>query len=132
MGAQPWWKDLAEKLASLGMQKKSASNILYAAKFMIGLSHKPHNYWELLALDGVGAKIALVTLQEAHGKAQGVPCDIHWCWIKKVLNWVPSFVEKEFAACLDMLENSKGGRDKYDYELAGAAIDGWFPPSYRI
>jgi endonuclease III len=121
---------LAEKLATLGMQKKSSSNIMNAAKHMISLSREPRDYRELQILDGVGPKIALVTIQEAHGKAQGVPCDVHMCRIFKLLNWIPSFVEKESGSCLDILENVKTGDDKYNYEVARAAMEGWFPPSY--
>jgi endonuclease III len=123
-------KNLAEKLATLGMQKKSSSNIMNAAKHMISLSREPRDYRELQLLDGVGPKIALVTIQEAHGKAQGIPCDVHMCRIFKLLNWIPSFVEKESGSCLDILENVKTGEDKYNYELARAAMEGWFPPSY--
>jgi endonuclease III len=61
-------KHLAEKLATLGMQKKSSSNIMNAAKHMISLSREPRDYRKLQILDGVGPKIALVTIQDAHGK----------------------------------------------------------------
>jgi endonuclease III len=123
-------KNLTEKLATLGMQKKSSSNIMNAAKHMSSLSREPRDYRELQILDGVGPKIALVTIQEAHGKAQGVPCDVHMCRIFKLLNWIPSFAEKESGSCVDILENIKTGDDKYNYEVARAAMEGWFPPSY--
>jgi hypothetical protein len=53
--------------------------------------------------------MVLVTIQEAHGKAQGAPCAgmQHMCHIFKLLNWIPSFVEKESGSCLDVLENKK-------------------------
>jgi endonuclease III len=127
-------KNLADKLAPLGMNKKSASNIIHAAKHLRSLRREPRDYRELQTLDGVGAKIALVTIQEVHGKAQGVPCDIHMCRIFKVLDWIPSFSEKESASasCLAMLEQGGKEKEKYDYELARAAMEGWFPPSYWI
>jgi endonuclease III len=122
-------KKLAEILEPLGMFNKSAANITLAAHHMLELSREPRDYRDLLELEGVGPKIALVTIQEAHGKAQGVPCDVHMCRIFTLLNWIPSFVEEESSSCLDMLEAKKTGGEKYNYELARAAMEGWFPSS---
>jgi len=121
---------IASLLGSLGMQKKSASIILNATKALKGLPYEPRNYRGIMNLNGVGAKIALVTIQEAHGKAQGIPCDVHMCRIFKLLGWIPSFVEKESVSCLEIVESFKEDADKYNYELARAAMEGWFPPKF--
>ena len=104
-------------LAVLGMQK-SLVNILNAAKHLKSFCHEPWDYQELMILDGIRAKIALVTMQEVHGKALGIPCDIHMCRIFKILGWVPSFVEKETSICMDVVEKStrKREEDKYNYK----------------
>ena len=118
-------ENLAKKLAPLGMQKKSAKFVMKAAEHMLN-SPPPRDYRDLMVLDGVGPKIALVTLQEAHGGAQGIPCDIHMCRMWTILNWIPSF--DELGSCCDMLE--KSNEESFDYELARAAIEGWFPPFF--
>ncbi len=118
-------ENLAKKLAPLGMQKKSAKFVMKAAEHMLN-SPPPRDYRDLMVLDGVGPKIALVTLQEAHGGAQGIPCDIHMCRMWTILNWIPSF--DELGSCCDMLE--KSNEENFDYELARAAIEGWFPPFF--
>jgi endonuclease III len=95
----------------MGMFKKSAGNTIKAVHHMLELSWEPHGCRDLLKLEGVGPKIALVTIQEAHGKAQDVPCDVHMCRILTLLNWIPS--EEESSVCPDVLEgNKKTGEEK--------------------
>jgi endonuclease III len=117
---------LAKILEPLGMQYKSAKYIMKAAEHMLN-SPPPRDYRDLMNLDGVGPKVALVTLQEAHGRAQGIPCDIHMCRMYTILNWIPSFDELG-SCCCDMLEENN--EEHYDYELARAAMEGWFPPFF--
>ena len=126
-------KKLSEMLAPLGMHKKSAANILKAAQHMAIPGNKaPRDYRDLLVLDGVGPKIALVTIHETLGQSQGIPCDVHMCRIFKILNWIPSSGEEHKragASCSDMLDPDKKNGEQLDYELARAAMEGWFPPS---
>jgi endonuclease III len=131
-------EELANKLTPLGRQIQSANFITKAAKYLLH-SDPPRDYRDLQALEGVGSKIALVTMQEALGSTQGIPCDIHMCRMFTILGWIPTLNElgslPSSVSCRDMLENKKNKKgneekEKFDYELARAAMEGWFPQGF--
>jgi hypothetical protein len=72
-------KDLAHKLAPLGMNKKNASNIFNAAKHLRSLRRDHRDNRELRTF-WMGLEPRLLS-GEVHRKAQGVPCNIHMCRI---------------------------------------------------
>lgn len=105
---------LEKMFAPLGRQKDTAKYVCGIArnwKFM------PRDYRLLLDFVGVGPKVAIVTIQECLGLHQGVACDIHMVRIFKALGWMPP-------PSLSIFDISTS---KKDYELARAAIEGWFP-----
>ena len=56
------------KLHDLGRQKRNANNWVFAAKTTISLGRVPRNYTEImLHYQGVGPKIALVTIHCSYG-----------------------------------------------------------------
>lgn len=61
----------------------------------------PAVYKDLIALPGVGPKMAHLVLQEAFGKTEGVSVDTHVHRISNRLNWVKSKTPLETASQLE-------------------------------
>jgi endonuclease III len=97
-----------------------------AAVQMKELSDLPRDYRDLVGFLGAGPKVALVTLHEAIGSVQGVPCDVHMCRIFSKLGWIPATVE--VGTVVDFINGSK--RENHNYELCRAAMEGWFPQQF--
>jgi endonuclease III len=119
---------IAEILRPLGRQNDSAKYVVEAALALKTLDRFPRDYRDLVKLPGIGPKVALVTVQEAFGLVQGVPCDVHMCRIFQRLGWIPSnnTLDNNSISIASILETKKD-REKFDYELSRAAIEGWFP-----
>jgi endonuclease III len=121
---------LAKLLQPMGMQNQNAKYIIQAAVDMKKMKQSPRDYRQLAKILGVGPKIALVTIQETTGQAQGIPCDIHMCRIFTILDWIPSSNENnDTSSCLDIVESENKKQGNYNYEMARAAMEGWFPAS---
>jgi endonuclease III len=108
---------LEKIFAPLGRQKGTAKYIYGVAKNWKGM---PRDYRLLLDFVGVGPKVAIVTIQECLALDQGVACDVHLVRIFQALGWMPT-------ASLSIFDSITL---KKDYELARAAIEGWFPPVF--
>jgi endonuclease III len=78
-------------------------------------------------LQGVGAKVALVTVAECYNLVQGVPYDVHMVRIFKALGWMPITLDED---CLMDMDYEKKGKKDDKYELARASVEGWFPPQF--
>jgi hypothetical protein len=119
---------IAKILRPLGRQNDSAKYVVEAALALKTLARFPRYYRDLVKLPGIGSKVALVTIQEAFGLVQGVPCDIHMCQIFQRLGWIPSnnTLNNNSILIASILE-SKKDKEKFDYKLSWAAIEGWFP-----
>jgi endonuclease III len=114
-------------LQPLGRQKQSAEYVIGAAHFLKQRNGRfPRDYRELLHIKGVGPKVALVTIQEAYGIVQGIPCDVHMCRIFTRLGWVPT--PESSGTMVSFLNNTK--KESHNYELCRAAMEGWFPKRY--
>jgi endonuclease III len=88
---------IAELLQPLGRQNNSAKYAVEEALALKSLPRFPRDYRDLVKLPGIGPKVALVTIQEAFGLVQGVPCDVHLCRIFQRLGWIPN---------MDLLSNN--------------------------
>jgi endonuclease III len=119
---------IAELLRPLGRQNDSAKYVVEAALALKSLPRFPRDYRDLVKLPGIGPKVALVTIQEAFGLVQGVPCDVHMCRIFQRLGWIPNMdtLANNSISIASILE-AKKEKEKFDYELSRAAIEGWFP-----
>jgi endonuclease III len=106
---------LRAALTSLGRQNDSARYMMGIAAAWKGL---PRDYRRAQDYIGVGPKVALVAIDECFGLAQGVPCDIHMVRMFQILGWMPPRTS---------YQQSWTATDEKDYELARAAIEGWFP-----
>ena len=116
-------KGIASRLRTLGRQNDSAKYVVQAAIRMKELSCLPRDYRDLVGFLGAGPKVALVTLQEAIGSVQGVPCDIHMCRIFSRLGWIPATVEAD--TVVSFISHNK--KELHNYELCRACMEGWFP-----
>lgn len=119
-------KGIALRLRTLGRQNDSAKYVVKAAIRMKELGGIPRDYRDLVDFMGAGPKVALVTLQEAIGSVQGVPCDVHMCRIFGRLGWIPASAETH--SVVSFISNNK--KELYNYEMCRAAIEGWFPKKY--
>ena len=117
---------IAQRLRSLGRQNDSAKYVVQAAIRMKELSGLPRDYRDLVGFIGAGPKVALVTLQEAIGSVQGVPCDVHMCRIFSKLGWIPASIEAD--TVVSFISNNK--KEQHNYELCRASIEGWFPKKF--
>jgi hypothetical protein len=120
--------EIAKLLRPLGRQNDSARYVYEAAVALKSSKRFPRDYRELVKLPGIGPKVALVTIQEAFGLVQGVPCDIHMCRMFQGLGWIPTTtsVTTTSLSIASILE-AKKEKEKFDYELSRASIEGWFP-----
>jgi endonuclease III len=120
--------EIAKLLRPLGRQNDSARYVYEAALALNSSTRFPRDYRELVRLPGIGPKVALVTIQEAFGLVQGVPCDIHMCRIFQRLGWIPtSTTVTHTSISIASILESKKEKEKFDYELSRASIEGWFP-----
>jgi hypothetical protein len=119
---------ISELLRPLGRQHDSAKYVVEAALALKSLHRFPRDYRELVKLPGIGPKVALVTTQEAFGLVQGVPCDVHMCRIFQRLGWIPTTTTvSNTSLSISSILATKKEKEKYDYELSRASIEGWFP-----
>jgi endonuclease III len=90
------------------------------------LSGLPRDYRDLVGFVGAGPKVALVTLQEAIGSVQGVPCDVHMCRIFAKLGWIPATIEAD--TVVSFISHNK--KELHNYKKCRASIEGWFPKQF--
>jgi endonuclease III len=119
-------KAIARILRPLGRQNDSAKYVVQAAIQMKALSGLPRDYRDLVQFNGAGPKVALVTLHEAIGCVQGVPCDVHMCRIFAKLGWIPK-ANTDYTV-VNFISNHK--KEQHNYELCRASIEGWFPREF--
>jgi endonuclease III len=73
---------IVELLRLLSQQNDSVKYVVEALLALKTLARFPRDYRrDLVKLPGIKRKVTLVTIQEAFGLVQGVPCDVHMCWI---------------------------------------------------
>ena len=81
--------ELASLLHPVGMYRKKAGYIKKATQILVDKfdSDVPGNLTDLMSLPGVGEKMALLTLQSAWGKIEGIAVDTHVHRISNRLGW---------------------------------------------
>ena len=87
----------------MGFHNKKAEYIKKATK-IINDEHGglvPDDYKKLIALPGVGPKMAHLVLQEAFGRVEGVSVDSHVHRICNRLNWVKTKTAEETMVALE-------------------------------
>jgi hypothetical protein len=73
---------LGEVLLPLVRRKESARYVSQAAYRLMGMTRKfPYDCREFQHFNGIGPKVALLGIWDAHGLQQGIPCDTHMCHI---------------------------------------------------
>ncbi|EAN85193.1 putative endonuclease III [Trypanosoma cruzi] len=88
-------KTLDEFISKVGFHNKKAKHIKEATDAILKRhqGRVPHSYEDLIALPGIGPKMAHLFLQEADGVVLGIGVDTHVHRISQRFLWVPSTVK---------------------------------------
>ena len=120
---------IAELLKPLGHNKDCAKYILKAAYHFRDMwkGVMPRDYCKLMELDGVGPKIALLTIYEVYRQMQGIPMDIHMLRQFTSLGWVPDTTNLFSSTCAFLEPMKEKTKPSYKEKVCWAALESYIP-----
>lgn len=95
--------DLASVLRGVAFHNQKAKNLLSISKIVLEKGDVPDQLEDLLALPGIGLKMALLILQAAWGRTEGIAVDTHVHRISNRIGLVDCKTPDQTAAALKLV-----------------------------